>query len=167
MTDDQKNPPEFESKLLPILREAVEVVKMIFFSRLKAYLAGHYPTLEPAVVGKLAGAVVNELFGTPNPDPAFVAFRAAHAERVAEILPTLGHALPELRIPLSDALRISVLCDHQESGLDSSAILVRAKELGLLILDRDLPLPHRFLELVRRLGKAYGLILPPAIRDDA
>jgi hypothetical protein len=73
--------------------------------------------------------------------------------------------LEELRIPLTDALRIQSLCDHQER-LNSTATLQQAQKLKILLTDRDLPLPHSFIELVRRLGSKFGLLLPPLSGTD-
>jgi hypothetical protein len=63
-----------------------------------------------------------------------------------------------MRIPLSDGLRVLFLCDSME-GIDSSPVLVRADELGILLHDRPVPLPKNFLELVRRLGKSFNLLI--------
>ena len=75
---------EVESKLVPILREGVEVVKMIFFKELQGYLAARFPDKEKGYLNRLAGAVINELFGTPNQDEAFVAFVRQEQEVIEE-----------------------------------------------------------------------------------
>jgi len=152
---------EMESRLLPILREGVEVVKMIFFRRLRNRLADQYPTAPAGVVNKLAGAVINEVFGTPNDQEPFASFARAQRDRILEILDGLAAEFTEMKGPLTDALRISFLCDHQE-GHGDSQILKRADQLGILIIDRDIPMPAKFLTLVRQLGEAHDLILAPA-----
>lgn len=156
----------FESKLIPILREGVEIVKMISFKKIKDGLAKKYPELEPPIIGKFAGALVNTIFGTPSQEESFVVFARNHADLIAKEQTSLGGMLEEIRIPLTDALRIQSLCDHQE-GLDNTAILQQAQELGILLVDRDLPLPHSFIELIRRLGSGFGLLLPPTPNTDA
>ena len=150
-----------KSRLLPILRDGVEVVKMVFFLRLKEELTTKHPALDRAAIPRLAGAVLNELFGGVSPDPAWTAFRDQHLELIEQTLADLPRTMIAMCIPLSDALRMAALCDHQESGQDTTAILARARDLGVLLVDRELPLPHRFLDLARRLGKAHGLIVPP------
>lgn len=155
----------FESKLIPILREGVEIVKMISFKKIKDALAKKYPDMEPPIIGKLAGALVNAIFGTPSQDESFVIFARNHADLIAREQANLEGMLEEIRIPLTDALRIQSLCDHQE-GLDSTSILQQAQDLGILLVDRDLPLPHSFIELVRRLGSGFGLLLPPTPKTD-
>ena len=57
---------DFESKLIPILREGVEIVKMISFKKLKEALAKKHPDRESAFIAKLAGALVNIIFPTPS-----------------------------------------------------------------------------------------------------
>jgi hypothetical protein len=151
---------DLESKLIPILREGVEIVKMISFKKLKEALAKKHPDRESAFIAKLAGALVNMIFGTPSHEEPFAVFARSHANLIAHEQAKVGAMLEELRIPLTDALRIQSLCDHQE-GQDSTATLRQAQTLGILLADRDLPLPHRFIELVRRLGSGFGLLLPP------
>lgn len=150
----------FESKLIPILREGVEIVKMISFKKLKEMLAKKYPDQENAFITKLAGALINAIFGAPTQEEPFAVFARNHANLIAHEQAKVAAMLAELRIPLTDALRIQSLCDHQE-GQDSTATLQQAQYLGILLTDRDLPLPHSFIELVRRLGSSFGLVLPP------
>lgn len=157
---------EAENRLLPILRQGVEVVKMIFFRRLQVRLANQYPAAAAGVVSKLAGAVINEVFGTPNHQEPFASFARAERDRIREILDGLAADLAEMKGPLTDALRISFLCDHQE-GHGDPEILKRADQLGILVVDRDIPLPAKFLTLVRQLGEAYGLILAPVAEPTA
>ena len=149
----------FESKLIPILREGVEIVKMISFKKLKGALAKEHPDWEPAFLAKLAGALVNAIFGAQVQEEPFAVFARNHADLIAQEQARIGIMLDELRIPLTDALRIQALCDHQE-GMDSTATLQEAQKTGILLADRDLPLPHSFIELVRKLGSAFGLLLP-------
>lgn len=161
MSEKQEAGPQFESKLLPVLREAVDVVKMLFFKRIKDTLVEKYPEREPPELGKVAGAVVNEVFGIINPDPIFTAFREENQTLIDQTLRAAPEFIKELHIPLSDALRVQVICDFQEDSLDNTAVLAKAQELGILLVERDLPMPNSFLDMVRRLGKAFGLIVPP------
>ena len=149
---------ELEGQLIPILRDGVEVVKMIFFKKLKAHLARKYP--DPAYSRRLAGAIVNDLFGTPNPEEPFASFVVENRPRIDEEMAGIASNFAEMRIPLTDALRIQFLCDHQE-GIDSTSALVRARELHILLVDREVPLPAQFMNLVRRLGEAFGFLAHP------
>lgn len=151
---------EFDNKLIPILREGVNVIKMIFFKKLISRLQAKYTTQDPAYIGKLAGAMVNELFGTPNPAEPHAAFAAQNRELIDTELKLVAVTMKELQIPLTDALRSQFLCDSQE-GLENDQPLARAKNLGILLVDRDLPLPHHFMALVRSLGETFGLLVRP------
>jgi hypothetical protein len=146
-----------EQTLIPVLREGVAVVKMILFKELKPYLGEKYPQRGAEFAGRLSGAVINELFGTPNPDPTFAAFAQAHRVIIHDELGLLAVRHPNLRIALTDALRIQFLCDHQEK-IDSSAVLSRADELGILVVEREVPLPATFMNMVRTLGNRLNLL---------
>lgn len=144
---------------IPSLREGVDVVRMIFFKKLREHCAESVPGKEPQFYGMLAGAVMNELFGTPNPEDKFVSFVAENRDIIDAELNGVATNFKELRIPLTDALRIHYLCNYQEGiAGDEVTVLARARDLGVLIEDRDVPLPKGFMELVYRVGKAHGLI---------
>ncbi len=148
-----------ERKFIPSLREGVDVVRMIFFKKMRDHFSATLPGKEPEFYGMLAGAVMNELFGTPNPQEKFTTFVAENRELIDTELASLATNFKDLRIPLTDALRIHYLCNYQE-GIDGEevSVLARARDLGVLIEERDVPLPKGFMELVYRVGKAYGLI---------
>lgn len=134
---------------------------MILYMKLRALFAQR-PLIEnrPAQ-GKLCGAIINELFGIANTQEPFKSFAAENHALIATELQGLAGNLPEMMIPLTDALRIQAICDFQE-GTDSSHLLQKAQHLGLLLTDREMPLPHTFIEMVRRMGSAFGLVAPPA-----
>ncbi|MGV1100943.1 hypothetical protein ACUUL3_16225 [Thiovibrio sp. JS02] len=153
-------PPSVEGRLIPIMREGIDIIKMIFFKKLKETLIRKYPERDPAFAGKLSGAMVNRIFAGENQEAPFLAFATENAGLIAKELSRVAVDLEEMRIPLTDALRMQTLCDHQE-GSTSTATLQAAEQLGILLLDRDLPLPHSFIQLARKLGSAFGLIIPP------
>jgi hypothetical protein len=154
-------PTHKNSQLLAALREAVGVVQMVLFKEIRARIAKKKPHAEPSNISGLAGAITNEVFGTQNPDSKFVRFRAENLGKIEQELLALKDELPELCIEITDALRIQTLCDRQE-GNDSSQTLVRAKEFGFLMEDRDVPLPSSFMVLARALGERHNIIIPPA-----
>ncbi|MFP3983231.1 MAG: hypothetical protein ACLFV2_06015 [Desulfurivibrionaceae bacterium] len=150
---------EVKKELIPSLREGVDVVRMIFFKNMKDYFTGKYPEAGNDFPGLCAAAVMNELFGTPNPEEKFAGFAADNRETINRELNNISTQFPELCIPLTDALRIHFLCNQQEGVAgDHEATLRRARDLGGLLEDREVPLPKGFMELVGRLGKSYGFI---------
>ena len=149
-----------QSRLVGALREGVSLVQMVFFKEVRTELEKSRPELDSKSRLMLAGAITNELFGTPNPEPKFVAFRNERRELIEEELNGLAQSLPHLRSYLTDALRVQALCDAQE-GIDDPGVLQAAEALGLLVKERNLPLPSSFMTLVRGLGEQYQLIIAP------
>jgi hypothetical protein len=156
---------QLESKLVPVLREAVTVIQAVLFKRLKLNLSREYPGKDSTYINRFCGAVVNELFGTPNTDPAFAVFNAENHDCIQAELSTVASAAEDLLIPLTDALRIQFLCDSLE-GIDSGPSLVRAERHGILLVDRKVPLPKTFMDLVRRVGVAHNLLKPSVFADE-
>ncbi len=138
---------------------------MIFFKELQGRIALRFPDAEKAFVNGLAGGVVNTLFGVINNEQAYVDFVLDHQKEIEELLGEIGNQLPTMRIPLTDALRVMVLCDSLD-GQDDTQILSQAESFGILLTDRDLPMPNKFIELVRKIGAVYGLLSPPEAEGD-
>jgi len=157
---------EITNRLIPHMREGIEVVKMIMFKKLREHLELSHPDRDGIFLSRLAGAVVNEIFGTTNDQEPFATFILENRGLISAELKVTAQTLPEMRIPLTDALRMQTICDLQE-GDDNSSLLEQALDLNLLISDRDLPLPHTFMDMVHRLGAAFGLILPPLPTEDS
>ncbi|MCD6485742.1 MAG: hypothetical protein J7K35_00215 [Syntrophobacterales bacterium] len=154
---------EFESKLLPILRQGVAIIKMVFFKRLKKHLIGQNPDREAAFINTLTGAVVNDIFSTSGTEEPFASFVRENRNLIHETLRNVPFDLVDMMAPLTDALRIQVLCDRQE-GIDSLSILVHANELKILLVPKEIPLPASFMKLVRELGNRHDLLLSPEIK---
>jgi hypothetical protein len=150
-----------DSRLIPALREGICVVQMVTFKEVRALLSRKYPHFPPTEIALLAGAITNELFGSVNAEPQFQEFRQRHHADIEQALLGLARDLPELAAPLTDALRMQALCDQQENR-ESGGILIQAAALGLLLENRDLPLPSSFIVMTRNLGDRHGLILPPS-----
>ena len=150
-----------KSQLLAVLRDAVSVVQMILFKEIRTILAEKKPDLDSGNLSMLAGSVTNEVFGTQNPEGKFASFRAENWAEIEQVLLSMKNEMPQLCENITDALRIQTLCDHQE-GIDSSPTLVRAKDFGILVEERDVPLPSSFMSLVRGLGEQHNLVIPPA-----
>ena len=157
--------PQVEAKLVPVLREGVNVVKMIFFKSLKPHLEERHPDRPPEYIGRLSGAVLNELFGATNTAEPFKSFAERNREIIDGELQQVAENFESLRIPLTDALRVQFLCDSRQ-GIDSQAVLSRARDLGVLIVDREVPLPKTFMNQVRRLGVAFNLLTPMDIPEE-
>ena len=156
---------QMETKLIPVMRQGVAVIKMIGYKKIKDAMRIQYPRQDNAYINQLSAAIINELFGTPNMIEPFVSFRHDNHESIQAGLHMIKTELEELRIPLTDALRMQFLCDHQE-GHDSAFILSQAQEWGILMLEREVPLPANFMRMVRKLGNAFNLLLPQEILEN-
>ncbi|HFQ89704.1 MAG TPA: hypothetical protein ENK27_06465 [Desulfobulbus sp.] len=141
------------------MREAVFMVQMILFRTLKEDLAGRHRD-RPAVHHTwLAGAVVNNLFGSHPSDPEVADFARHNRELVEEELRGLAERCPDLAPFLTDALRMQTICDNQE-GIHSIPSLLMARALGILQEERPLPMPSTFMTTVRQLAARHGLVEP-------
>lgn len=159
--ESQETKDAKQSRLLTSLREGIAVVQMIFFKELRGVLAQNYPTKDATQLSMLTGAIVNEVFGTPNTEERFVTFRKEYWGTIEQELLGLKDHLPHLLSALTDALRIQTLCDSQE-GSDSSSALLHSKKYHYLEEEREIPLPSAFMMLIRTLGEQHNLIIPPA-----
>jgi hypothetical protein len=152
--------PQKKSQLLSSLREGVGIVQMVLYKEIRDNLMRKRPNLDTIHLAMLAGSITNEVFGTQNPEEKFVRFCRENGGDIEQELLNLKEGVKPLCPLLTDALRIQTLCDHQEGG-DSSATLLRAKELEFLLEDRDIPLPSSFMTAVRELGEQHNLLIPP------
>jgi hypothetical protein len=149
-----------KSQLLTVLEEGVGLVQMILFKELRALFKEKYSDKDSIYLSMLAGAITNELFGSQNPEKKFQMFRDENMALIDHELGNLAKEFPDLRPNITDALRIQALCDNQQ-GVDSTANLTKADELGILEKKRDIPLPSTFMTMIRELGEKHGLIIPP------
>lgn len=135
-------------------------MQMIFFKEVRSTLSKNHMDKEPAFISMLAGAIINDVFGTPNAEERFARFYADNKALIQQELLALKEQHANIMPALTDALRIQSLCDHQEGG-DSSDVLTRANEIGILDVDRTVPMPSTFMTLVRSLGEQHNLIIAP------
>jgi hypothetical protein len=152
----------FESKLLPILRQGVAVIQMILYKKVRDHLSHRHPYRLQEDINKLSAAVINDVFGLENTKEPFKSFAENNRDWIDEVIENIPEEMADVMGPVTDALRITVLCDSQE-GRDTSAILERAHDRRLLVVSREIPLPARFISLVRELGSANDILLPPEI----
>ncbi len=157
---------DLDNKLLPVLTEAVGVVKMACFKQLKEHMAASPPELPVQDLNRLAGSVINDLFCSPNLEPDHVTFVRENRGIISQWVRALAsqEAFRDLRRHLTDALRVAFMCDHHQ-GLDRAYVLTRALSLGILIEARTIPLPRTFIESVRVLGDSLGLVIPAIVEE--
>ncbi|MCW5210878.1 hypothetical protein VU03_04020, partial [Desulfobulbus sp. N3] len=91
--------PAFDAKIIPVMREAITTVQMILFQRLKENISQRYSensehSEENNI--RLAGAVVNNLYGSDALDPQVNLFARNHRELIEEELRQLSLQMAEL-----------------------------------------------------------------------
>lgn len=150
---------QIDTKIIPVMREAVTMVQMILYRQLEQNVRHRRDKLSAEEHRKLAGAVVNNLFGTMPEDKEVIVFGGENRKMVEAELRNLAEHFPKLRPFLTDALRMKTICDNQE-GIHSIPSLLMAKELGILQEERALPMPSTFMLSVRNLAANEGLVKP-------
>jgi hypothetical protein len=155
-------PPGLDGPIVPVMREAVLTVQMVLFKVLRRNLRERYvDQLEPWH-GRLAGGVVSNLFGSRSgsrSDNEVARYAADHRELIERELRSLPETCPQLLPILTDALRMQAFCDHHE-GITLHPSLLMAAALGILVEERDAPLPSTFMLQVRVLAADHGLVEP-------
>ncbi|MDD2463794.1 MAG: hypothetical protein PHI97_07320 [Desulfobulbus sp.] len=152
-----ENKPMVDNKVVPVMREAVTTVQMILFKVLRQSVHDRYVDQPDTYHTQLAGAVMNNLFGTQPLDAEMIAFAGGNRELVERELRDLKDSVGDLIPIITDALRMKTICDNQE-GIHSIGSLLMAKALGILQEERELPLPSTFMLQVRLLASTHGLI---------
>ena len=152
-----QNKKKIDAKLVPVLREGIDIMKMFLFNELKPFLEKRYPERDPGDIIRLTGAIVNDLFGVENMEEPFASFTRENAHVIKKEVEATATNFDHLYIPLTDALRIQYLCDSHE-GVNSESVLEKAKDLNIILTDREVPLPGAFMSLVRSFGIAYKIL---------
>ncbi|MCI5209080.1 MAG: hypothetical protein D3910_09865 [Candidatus Electrothrix sp. ATG2] len=155
----EETSPALDSKIIPVMREAITTVQMVLFQHLKESISKRYSDYVEEEKIRLAGAVVNNLYGSEAVDPQVTLFARNHRELIEEELRNLSNQVTELIPHITDSLRMQTLCDNHE-GVHSIPCLLLAKELGVLDEERELPLPTTFMLSIRKLGATSGLVKP-------
>ena len=158
-SQESQESPQVDNKVVPAMREAITMIQMVLFKQLQEDIASRTSGLAENDQGRLAGAAVNNLFGTEPTDVGIVDFASKNRELVEDELRTISERFPTLCPFLTDGLRMQAICDNQE-GIHSIPSLLMAKALGILQEDRALPMPSTFMISVRTLAAQHGLVKP-------
>ena len=164
-TDKKEWPklPVIERKIVPAIREGIELVMMIVFMKLRERNAKVFPDRDEVFHSMLAAATLNRIFGSQSKDEKVRSFVAQNDKEIKREVDTFRQNFDELRIMVTDALRMQFVCDEVEgigSTEENRAVLENAAKKGILMTERDAPLPKGFMNLVYRVGLAHGLIKP-------
>lgn len=153
--------PVIERKIVPAIREGIELVMMIVFMKLKEKNVTYFPEMDKTYHSMLAAAVLNTIFGITNPEESFQNFLNENEDHVQKGIKSFATDFPDLNILITDALRMQFICNEVEEIGDKDhdiEVMEKAIEAGILLQERDAPLPKGFMNLVHRVGMAHGLI---------
>lgn len=162
--NENESGERLDSKVIPVMREAVVTVQLVLFGQLKEKLANNFSDWSPDQYRRLIGCIVNDLFGTSPDDKESIEFAREHFDIIEKELWKIAENVPDMLPFLTDALRMQTLCDHEE-GVNSLPTLLRAKAVGILQEERTIPMPSTFMLAVRQLGSKYNLLKPMEMKD--
>lgn len=148
-----------DNQLVPLLREGINIIKIITYKMIKEHLSGQVGDIKPEDVNKMSGVVINIIFGTPNTADESQNKQIQYQDEIQAVIDQLPTILGEFCNTITDTLRIQILCDGH-NNIDSTPILKQAEQLKILNKDRELPLPNDFTALVRELGAKHHLLAP-------
>ncbi len=148
-----------DNQLVPVLREGIDIVKIITYKTVKEYFNNHAKDIDSNICIKITGIIINIVFGTPNSNVEIKKIQRQYKDEIQDAIDQLPVILGDFCDVITDALRIQILCDGH-NNIDSTPILEQAAKLKILRKERELPLPNKFVELVRELGGTHNLLTP-------
>ena len=98
------------TSVLPMMRDAITTVQMVLFQTLRQSLRERQAELDETLHTRLAGAVINNLFGTRPVDEAVSAFAAANRDLVEAELRGLADHCAGLRPRLQAGRQCTTAC---------------------------------------------------------
>ncbi len=147
------------------LIQGVNIVKLVLYEVLVEDFAEKYKEEGEEFYKTLAASIVNEIFGChkPKTEELFTKNEKIAIEEIRD----LGTKHPELKRPITDALRVLFIADtmidpgrqkdmdyHYHRAIDLSN---KATERGIFIKGGDAPSPEPFLQMAEGLIKKYDL----------
>ena len=148
-----------DNQLVPVLREGIDIVKIVTYKTIKDHFSNQYKNIALADRNKLSGIILNIIFGTPNTNDEIKEKQSQYQAEIQEVIDCLPKIIGDFCDTITDALRIQILCDGH-NNIDSTPILKQAEQLKILRKDREMPLPNHFIALIRELGEKYSLLAP-------
>jgi len=140
-----------KKKLCEKMLNRVDIIKLVIYKVVKKDLSEKCAELD--FCGKIAAAVVNELFCSHNAITEKT--MQANGEFVINEISNLAVNHPDLKQPITDALRVyytAKLALAEKVGLD---LFDKAIERGILIPGGTVPSPDQFLDMTTTLYLKY------------
>lgn len=139
--------------------QGVDIVKLILYKVLTEDYSNIYKNKDEDYCNDLAAASVNEIFNSHNEKTSI--FFNNNKENIVNGIIYLGKKHPDLKRPITDALRVFVQANWMLSGnskyYSDLKVFQNAIDRGLFIKGGDPPEPASFLEMVEELAKKHNL----------
>ncbi len=139
--------------------KGVDIVKLVLYKVLTEDYLGDYKSEGEDFCKDLAATTVNEIFNDHNETTS--SFLKRNKENIEKGIINLGEKHPDLKQPVTDALRIFVQANWMLSG-DSKyysdlTVFQNAMDRGIFIKGGDPPEPASFLKMVEELAVKYKI----------
>ena len=139
--------------------QGVDIVKLILYKVLTEDYSNIYKNKNEDYCKDLAAASVNEIFNSHNEKTSI--FFNNNKENVVNGIINLGEKHPDLKRPITDALRVFVQANWMLSGnskyYSDSKVFQNAMDRGIFIKGGERPEPVSFLEMVEELEKKHNV----------
>ncbi len=151
----------FRSSVKNLAREmiqGVDLVKLVLYKILTDEFSKEYQKEGEEFYKPLAAAIINEIFSCHNEKSRLV-FNE-NKNRVIDEIKKLGTNHPELKQPITDALRVFSQANFMLSGKiqdNFQEVFGNAIERGLFIKGGEKPEPKSFLEMAEELVEKYNV----------
>lgn len=150
-----------KKRLAQKMLQGVNIIKVVLYKLLTDNFAEKYKEKGEYFYKTLAAAMINEIFGCHNPESKEVFNK--NKKIVEEEIKILGSKHPELKRPITDALRVFIQANYMlgsntMKNMDHVENLYnKAVERGIFIKGGEAPSPEPFLQMADDLIKKYNV----------
>lgn len=150
-----------KKRLAQKMIQGVDIVKLVLYKLLTEQFSKKYQEKGEEFYKTLAASLINDIFGCHSPETKEL---FAKNEKIAvEEIKNLGVKFPELKKPITDALRVFIQANQMlgsNTMKDTDYVMDlynKAIERGVFIKGGESPSPESFLKMTEELTKNYNL----------
>ncbi|MBE9547336.1 MAG: hypothetical protein IMF10_07570 [Proteobacteria bacterium] len=145
-----------KKSLLRQMLEYVDMVKVTLYKIFRDDLSDKYGAKGKDFYTKLAAAMVNEIFSDHTEESQ--GFLSEYGAVVVKELAEIGRKYPDIKRPITDALRVKIQVEFMDSDTMSDStnkIFQKVIEYGLFIEGGEAPNPDSFKNVVDEFAESY------------
>ena len=149
-----------KKRLAQKMIQGVDIVKLVLYKLLTEQFSKKYQEKGEEFYKTLAASLINDIFGCHSPETKEL---FAKNEKIAvEEIKNLGVKFPELKKPITDALRVFIQANQMlgsNTMKDTDYVMDlynKAIERGVFIKGGESPSPESFLKMTEELTKNYN-----------